>query len=154
MFFSSAHLRMFCILYLEINKVVEVEVFCKNMDGINVFISTQEIFGKMGVRDQNYGKKIGISGSRIYHVTNLFRRQIEGRSEFWVNWPIGFAVWEKLSLRSESLVKSLVLAFSLDMQSLGSLRKDVFKQRTSNERGHFSFIGMQWLSPNFWPNCL
>ena len=76
---------MFCILYLEINKVVEVEVFCKNMDGINVFISTQEIFGKMGVRDQNYGKKIGISGSRIYPVTNLFRRQIEGRSEFWVN---------------------------------------------------------------------
>ena len=26
---------------------------------------------KMGLRDQNNGKKIGISGSRIYHVTTL-----------------------------------------------------------------------------------
>ena len=25
----------------------------------------------MGLRDQNNGKKIGISGSRIYHVTTL-----------------------------------------------------------------------------------
>ena len=25
----------------------------------------------MGLRDQNYGKKIGINGSRIYHVTTL-----------------------------------------------------------------------------------
>ena len=28
-------------------------------------------FGKMGLRDQNNGKKIGINGSRIYHVTTL-----------------------------------------------------------------------------------
>ena len=27
--------------------------------------------GEMGLRDQNNGKKIGISGSRIYHVTTL-----------------------------------------------------------------------------------
>ena len=27
--------------------------------------------GKMGPRDQNEGKKIGISGTRIYHVTTL-----------------------------------------------------------------------------------
>ena len=27
--------------------------------------------GKMGLRDQNNGKKIGINGSRIYHVTTL-----------------------------------------------------------------------------------
>ena len=27
--------------------------------------------GKMGLRDQNKGKKIGINGSRIYHVTTL-----------------------------------------------------------------------------------
>ena len=25
----------------------------------------------MGLRDQNYGKKVGINGSRIYHVTTL-----------------------------------------------------------------------------------
>ena len=31
-------------------------------------------FGKMGLRDQNNGKKIGINGSRIYHVTTLYRR--------------------------------------------------------------------------------
>ena len=30
-----------------------------------------KIFGKMGLRDQNNGKKIGINGSRIYHVTTL-----------------------------------------------------------------------------------
>ena len=27
----------------------------------------------MGLRDQNYGKKIGINGSRIYHVTTLLK---------------------------------------------------------------------------------
>ena len=27
--------------------------------------------GENGVRDQNNGKKIGINGSRIYHVTTL-----------------------------------------------------------------------------------
>ena len=32
-----------------------------------------KIWGKMGLRDQNNGKKIGINGSRIYHVTTLFR---------------------------------------------------------------------------------
>ena len=35
--------------------------------------------GKMGLRDQNNGKKIGINGSRIYHVTTL----IIGRREKW-----------------------------------------------------------------------
>ena len=30
-------------------------------------------FGKMGPRDQNNGKNIGINGSRIYHVTTLHR---------------------------------------------------------------------------------
>ena len=30
-----------------------------------------KILGKKGFRDQNNGKKIGISGSRIYHVTTL-----------------------------------------------------------------------------------
>ena len=30
-----------------------------------------KIWGKMGLRDQNNGKKIGINGSRIYHVTTL-----------------------------------------------------------------------------------
>ena len=28
----------------------------------------------MGLRDQNNGKKIGISGPRIYHVTTLYFR--------------------------------------------------------------------------------
>ena len=43
------------------------------MDGINFFHqgSGINILGKMGLRDQNYGKKIGINGSRIYHVTTL-----------------------------------------------------------------------------------
>ena len=30
-----------------------------------------KILGKMGLRDQNNGKKIGINGCRIYHVTTL-----------------------------------------------------------------------------------
>ena len=30
-----------------------------------------KILGKKGLKDQNNGKKIGISGSRIYHVTTL-----------------------------------------------------------------------------------
>ena len=30
-----------------------------------------KIWGEMGLRDQNNGKKIGINGSRIYHVTTL-----------------------------------------------------------------------------------
>ena len=30
-----------------------------------------KILGKKGLRDQNNGKKIGIGGSRIYHVTTL-----------------------------------------------------------------------------------
>ena len=30
-----------------------------------------KILGKMGLRDQNNGKKIGINGFRIYHVTTL-----------------------------------------------------------------------------------
>ena len=34
MVFASAHLNMFYILYLEINKVVYVKILCKNMDGI------------------------------------------------------------------------------------------------------------------------
>ena len=44
------------------------------MDGINFFYqgSGMKIFGKMGLRDQNNGKKIGINGSRIYHVTTLY----------------------------------------------------------------------------------
>ena len=71
--FSSAYLSMFYILYLEINKVVYVKILCKNMDGINFFYqgSGIKIWGKMGLTDQNNGKKIGINGSQIYHVTTL-----------------------------------------------------------------------------------
>ena len=36
--------------------------------------------GKMGLRDQNNGKKIGINGSRIYHVTTVLKATQE-RSE-------------------------------------------------------------------------
>ena len=32
------------------------------------------MLGKMGLRDQNNGKKVGINGSRIYHVTTLPQR--------------------------------------------------------------------------------
>ena len=73
MFFSSAYLSMFYILYLEINKVAQVEILCKNMDGINSFIRAQEskFLGKMRLSDQNNGKKIGISGPWINHVTTL-----------------------------------------------------------------------------------
>ena len=65
---------MFYILYLEINKVVSVKILCKNMDGIIFFFyqgSGIKILGKMGLRDQNNGKKIGTNGSRIHHVTTL-----------------------------------------------------------------------------------
>jgi len=50
MFFSSAHLSMFYILYLEINKVAKVKILCKNMDGINFFIRAQgsKFWGKWG----------------------------------------------------------------------------------------------------------
>ena len=43
------------------------------MDGINFFHQSSgiKIFGKMGLRDQNNVKKIGINGSRIYHVATL-----------------------------------------------------------------------------------
>ena len=43
------------------------------MDGINFFYqgSGIKILGKIGLRDQNNGKKIGINGSLIYHVTTL-----------------------------------------------------------------------------------
>ena len=30
-----------------------------------------KILGKIGLRDQHNGKKMGINGSRIYHVTTL-----------------------------------------------------------------------------------
>ena len=42
------------------------------MDG-TMFLSGlgDQNFGEKGLRDQNNGKKIGISGSRIYHVTTL-----------------------------------------------------------------------------------
>ena len=30
-----------------------------------------KMLGKMGLRDQNNGKRIGINGSWIYHVTTL-----------------------------------------------------------------------------------
>ena len=72
MFFSSAHLNMFYILYLEIQKVVQVKILCKTWMG-SIFYQGSEIkiLGKKELRDQNNGKKIGISGSRIYHVTTL-----------------------------------------------------------------------------------
>ena len=43
------------------------------MDGINFFYqgSGIKMLQKMGLRDQNNGKKIGIDGSRIYHDTTL-----------------------------------------------------------------------------------
>ena len=49
MFFSSAHLSVSYILYLEINKVVSIKILCKNMDGINFFFLS-------GLRDQNFGE--------------------------------------------------------------------------------------------------
>ena len=50
MFFSSAHLSMFCMLYFEINKVASVKILCKNMDGINSVIRAQgsKFWGKWG----------------------------------------------------------------------------------------------------------
>ena len=46
---------------------------CKNMDGINFFIRAQEsnFLGNYGAQGSNNGKKVGINGSRIYHVTTL-----------------------------------------------------------------------------------
>ena len=43
------------------------------MDKINFFYQDSgiKILGKMGLRGQNNGKKIGINGSRIYRVTVL-----------------------------------------------------------------------------------
>ena len=35
-----------------------------------------KLLGKMGLRDQNNGNKIGINGSRIYHVTTLNYTQL------------------------------------------------------------------------------
>ena len=48
------------------------------MDGIKFFYqgSGIKILGEMGLRDQNNGKKIGINGSRIYHVTTLNYTQL------------------------------------------------------------------------------
>ena len=51
MFFSSTHLSMFYILYLEIKKKLPKLEFCvKNMDGINSFIRAQgsKFGGKWG----------------------------------------------------------------------------------------------------------
>ena len=50
MFFSSAHLSIFYILYLDINKVVYVKILRKNMDEINFFIRAQgsKFWGKWG----------------------------------------------------------------------------------------------------------
>ena len=46
-----------------------------------------KILGEKGLRDQNNGKKIGIGGSRIYHVTTLLsvpcRRRDAGTFIFW-----------------------------------------------------------------------
>ena len=39
-----------------------------------------KILGKKGLRDPNNGKKIGISGSRIYHVTTLSKGPVVGVS--------------------------------------------------------------------------
>ena len=49
------------------------------MDGVNFSYqgSGIKIWGKMGPRDQNNGKKIGINGSRMYHVTT-------NRRAFWM----------------------------------------------------------------------
>ena len=46
------------------------------MDGVDFFIRAQgsKFLGEMGLRDQNNGEKIGIIGSRIYHVTTLLCR--------------------------------------------------------------------------------
>ena len=37
-----------------------------------------KILGEMGLRDQNNGNKIGINGSRTYHVTTLLGGQQTG----------------------------------------------------------------------------
>ena len=39
------------------------------------------MLGKMGLRDQNNGKKVGINGSRIYHVTTLLSTGAERGEE-------------------------------------------------------------------------
>ena len=41
-----------------------------------------KILGEMGLRDQNNGKKIGINGSRIYHVTTLLYNKYNGFSRY------------------------------------------------------------------------
>ena len=50
-----------------------VRILCKKHGWDQFFYqgSGIKILGKMGLRDQNEGKKIGISGTRIYHVTTL-----------------------------------------------------------------------------------
>ena len=68
MFFSSAHLSMFYILYLESKLKFCVKTW---MGSILLSGLRDQNFGKMGLRDQNNGKKIGINGSCIYHVTTL-----------------------------------------------------------------------------------
>ena len=45
-------------------------IFLSGLTGI-------KILGKMGLRDQNNGKKIGINGSRIYHVTTLMKMTVK-----------------------------------------------------------------------------
>ena len=62
--FSSAYLSMFYILYLEINKVVYVNILCKNMDGINFFIRAQgsKFGGKWGSGIKITARKQGSMG--------------------------------------------------------------------------------------------
>ena len=44
-----------------------------------------KMLGKMGLRDQNNGKRIGINGSWIYHVTTLKEEKEFRGVGFWVD---------------------------------------------------------------------
>ena len=63
MFFSSAYLSMFYIWRYK-TKLPKLKFCVKTWMG-SILLS--------GLRDQNNGKKIGISGPRTYHVTTLVK---------------------------------------------------------------------------------
>ena len=60
-----------------------------------------KIFGKMGLRDQNKGKKIGINGSRIYHVTTLSYNHTILEGDTLTSLPKQF-LWENDSVLKKS----------------------------------------------------
>ena len=63
---------MFYILYGDKKKLPKLTFCVKTWMG-SILLSglRDQNFGENGAQDQNDGKKIGISGPRIYHVTTL-----------------------------------------------------------------------------------